>query len=313
MQERNTYMNLQYMRYALAVGRFGSISKAAEYLNVAQPNLSRSLKDLERGIGITIFRRSPRGMVTTPEGEEFLIKAAHILKQIEELDNKYGINDDRKCIFSITLQQAAYITEAFAAFTNKLGIRSDMLLYNETNFAQIIEGVTSGEYRLGVIRYEKHYEDHFSRLFSEKKLKSKLIGEYSFIVAVSNKSSLTTLKPLNTSALESFVEIVDSENSANLLSMSEFTGPDISSGIDKSLFVKEFGSRLEILSQNPLTYMWTTPLPENVLNRYGLAEIPCTDHNIRYCDVLIYSSDYTLSELDKLFIDEVKKSSCVLR
>ena len=40
-------MNLQYVKYALEIARTGSISKAAENLSVAQPNLSRAVKELE--------------------------------------------------------------------------------------------------------------------------------------------------------------------------------------------------------------------------------------------------------------------------
>ena len=52
-------MNMQYIRYALEIARTGSISKAAENLSVAQPNLSRAVKELESGLGIAIFERTP--------------------------------------------------------------------------------------------------------------------------------------------------------------------------------------------------------------------------------------------------------------
>ena len=44
-------MNLQYVKYALEISRTGSISKAAENLSVAQPNLSRAVKELESQLG----------------------------------------------------------------------------------------------------------------------------------------------------------------------------------------------------------------------------------------------------------------------
>ena len=65
-------MNLQYLRYALEISRTGSISKAAENLSVAQPNLSRAVKELESALGISIFERTRTGMAVTPEGEQLL-------------------------------------------------------------------------------------------------------------------------------------------------------------------------------------------------------------------------------------------------
>ena len=81
------------MKYAVEVARLGSLSKAAETLIIAQPNISRSIKDLEADLGITIFNRSAKGMVLTPEGEEFINYAQNILKQIKiVIIKRYFIN-----------------------------------------------------------------------------------------------------------------------------------------------------------------------------------------------------------------------------
>ena len=65
-------MNLQYVKYALEISRTGSISKAAENLSVAQPNLSRAVKELESQLGISIFERTRTGMTVTPERQEVI-------------------------------------------------------------------------------------------------------------------------------------------------------------------------------------------------------------------------------------------------
>ena len=65
-------MNILHMKYAVEVARHGSLNKAADALFIAQPNISRSIKELEANLGITIFDRSAKGMILTPEGEEFI-------------------------------------------------------------------------------------------------------------------------------------------------------------------------------------------------------------------------------------------------
>ena len=62
-------MNLVHLKYAVEVAETGSINKASEKLYVSQPNLSRAIKELEASLGVTIFDRSAKGMVLTPEGE----------------------------------------------------------------------------------------------------------------------------------------------------------------------------------------------------------------------------------------------------
>ena len=75
-------MNILHMKYAVEVARLGSLNKAAETLMIAQPNISRSIKELEADLGITIFQRSANGMVLTPDGEEFMDHARDILQRI---------------------------------------------------------------------------------------------------------------------------------------------------------------------------------------------------------------------------------------
>ena len=55
-------MNILHVKYAAEVARLGSLNKAAETLMIAQPNISRSIKELEADLGITIFQRSAKGM-----------------------------------------------------------------------------------------------------------------------------------------------------------------------------------------------------------------------------------------------------------
>ena len=82
-------MNLLHMKHALVVAKAGSLSKASEVLLIAAPNISRSIKELEADLGITIFDRTQNGMKLTPEGEEFLEFAKSILGQIDQVENYY--------------------------------------------------------------------------------------------------------------------------------------------------------------------------------------------------------------------------------
>ena len=68
-------------------------------------------------------------------------------------------------------------------------------------------------------------------------------------------------------------------------------------------------AQLELLSENKDTFMWISPAPKKLLDRYGLVQKPCAEDNRRYKDVLIYRKDYKMTELDKRFIELVKKSA----
>jgi DNA-binding transcriptional LysR family regulator len=62
-------MNTLYFRYAVEIEKTGSISKAAENLFMAQPNLSKAIKELEENLNIKIFERTSRGVMPTLRGK----------------------------------------------------------------------------------------------------------------------------------------------------------------------------------------------------------------------------------------------------
>ena len=61
-------MDIRTMQYYLAVVREGTISAAAEALHVAQPSLSRQMKELEEELGVSLFVRGNRRITLTEEG-----------------------------------------------------------------------------------------------------------------------------------------------------------------------------------------------------------------------------------------------------
>ncbi|MEB6243764.1 LysR family transcriptional regulator [Staphylococcus gallinarum] len=78
-------MELRHLRYFLAIAKAGSISSAAEILHIAQPPLSRQLKDLERELGFELFERNKKRKVQlTDQGRFFVNKAQLILNTIDD-------------------------------------------------------------------------------------------------------------------------------------------------------------------------------------------------------------------------------------
>ena len=98
-------MNLQHMKYAVAVAETGSINKAADRLFVGQSNLSRAIKELENSLGVAIFERSAHGMELTPEGGVFLRYAKAILQQVDEVEHMFTEGSAKKKHFSISVLQ----------------------------------------------------------------------------------------------------------------------------------------------------------------------------------------------------------------
>jgi DNA-binding transcriptional LysR family regulator len=81
-------MELRHLRYFIAVAEALNFTRAAEKMHVAQPALSKQVRDLEDEIGVDLFRRSQRGVTLTAEGKLFLDEARRILGDVGEAVKK---------------------------------------------------------------------------------------------------------------------------------------------------------------------------------------------------------------------------------
>ena len=76
-------MDIRTMQYYLAVVREGTISAAAEALHVAQPSLSRQMKDLEEELGVSLFERGNRKITLTEEGMVLRKRAEEMVRLMQ--------------------------------------------------------------------------------------------------------------------------------------------------------------------------------------------------------------------------------------
>jgi DNA-binding transcriptional LysR family regulator len=74
-------MELRHLRYFVAVAEALSFTKAAENLHLAQPSLTRQIKDLEAEIEVRLIDRSGKRISLTQEGESFLLDARRLLAE----------------------------------------------------------------------------------------------------------------------------------------------------------------------------------------------------------------------------------------
>ena len=290
------------MKYAVEVAKSGSLNKASEVLLIAQPNLSRSIKELEYDLGIVIFDRTSRGMILTPEGEEFINFAKGILSQIDQVEKYYKDNSARKQKFSISVPRACYISEAFAEFSKSLTKEPAEIFYKETNSQRTIRNILENNYNLGIIRYAENYDKYFKDMLEEKDIGYEMVTEFRYHLLMSTESPLAQKDHITFEDMKGLIEIAHADPYVPSMSLSKVMKEELPDNIDRRIFIYERGSQFDLLSKNPETFMWVSLVPDSVLERYRLTEKVCVDNTKIYKDVLVYRNGYKLSMLDKQFI-----------
>lgn len=302
-------MNLLHMKYAVEIAETNSINKAADELYVGQSALSRAIKELEASLGVTLFERSAKGMFLTADGEIFIRHAKNVLAQIDEIENMFSGGTISKKHFSVSVPRASYIAEAFAEFSKV--IDKDMqaeILYKETNSMRAVKNILQEDYKLGIIRYAENYDKYYKTMMDEKGLDYELITEFRHVLIMSFESPLAKKEKITYGDLVDLVEISNPDPYVPSLPLAEVRKEELSEISSRRIFVFERASQFELLSENPETYMWVSPVPQKTLERFGLAQRKCDENKRVYKDLLIHRKDYSHSELDNMFIEYVIKS-----
>ncbi|MCM3097955.1 LysR family transcriptional regulator [Priestia megaterium] len=83
-------MEVRVLRYFLTVAREGNITRAADFLHVTQPTLSRQLKGLEQKLGKKLFIRSSHSVILTDEGMLLRNRAEEIVNMMDKLEAEFS-------------------------------------------------------------------------------------------------------------------------------------------------------------------------------------------------------------------------------
>ena len=302
-------MNLLHLKYAVEIEKTGSITKSANNLFMGQPNLSKAIKELENEIGITIFRRTTKGVVPTEKGGEFLGYAKAVLEQFDEMVSLYKPKVDDAVRFSISVPRASYITKAFANFVSMLDTSKDISInFKETNSMDAVNNILNYDFKLGIIRYHNIHEKQYFAMLDGKNLKYRPLWEFEYRLLVSRDSPLAKNgDTVKYSDLEEYIEIVHGDLTVPSLSFAKMTKSAVPEHRKKRIYVYERGSQFDLLGNLTNTYMWVSPMPKSCLEQHNMVQLKCDIPYKVNKDVLIFPKGYRLSRLDEQFIAELER------
>ena len=150
IENEGEVMNIQQLRYVVAIANSGTFREAAEKMYVSQPSLSISVRDLEKELGFKIFRRTSSGTFLTRRGMEFYEKAQELVKGFDVFQNQYANPEEEKDEFSIASQHYDFLPPTITTFSQRYPDYKNFRIFESTT-VQILDEVAQGHSEIGII------------------------------------------------------------------------------------------------------------------------------------------------------------------
>lgn len=143
-------MNIQQLRYVVAIANSGTFREAASKLFVSQPSLSVAIKDLEGELGFQIFTRTTTGAVLTSHGMTFYEKALEVVKSFDSFEKQFSQSAADSDEFSIASQHYDFLPPLITTFSKAHPEHKDFRIFESTTI-QIFDEVAQGDSEIGII------------------------------------------------------------------------------------------------------------------------------------------------------------------
>lgn len=230
------------------------------------------------------------------------------------MENLYGKTGANRQRFAISVPRASYVAFAFTEFLKELDFNRDVSVnYRETNSMHAIKNVAESVNNMAIVRYQTDYEAYYLKYLRDRGLDFTPLWEFDYLALMSREHPLAPRENITAADLEPYTEIIHGDVSVPALPMAEARELAAINESKKCITIYERGSQFELLCRLPSSFMWVSPMPEEVLQRFGLVQKQCRVEGIRFRDVLIFRQDYSLNRKEKLFLEKLQETIDAVR
>lgn len=240
-------MTFQQLKYLVEIFQCGSITGAAQKLFISQPSLSKSVRDLETELGITIFERSRTGVSCTAEGMEVLEYANSILEQTVSMKAHFASRAESEMLrLSISAQHYIFLTDAIIDFVNQSVARTERfsVTFRECTTSQVIEDVISRRSMVGILYVSESTRSFMLQLLRKNELEFHQLGLFSSHVYLRKGHPLSGKAVLTEAELRPYPCIRYEQDGDSLNFSEEVAVPDDAS---QRIFVTDRSTLLSIV------------------------------------------------------------------
>lgn len=294
-------MNIQQLRYVVAVANSGSFREAARKLFITQPSLSNSIKELENEIKISIFTRTNRGAYLTEDGKEFLMGAEKLIEQMENFENRYQ-SKEISDTFSIASQHYDFLGPVIAKLINdsENGIKTFRIY--ETTTGNVIEDVRNFHSEFGIIYLNDSNRSSIKRYLEQADLDYFSIGHFQTHIFLGKQHPLAGNEEIHEADLKGYPQVRFTQDGSNFAYFSEdlIEIPEQ----EKVIYTSDRGTLVNILTETNAYASGSGVVIGSVRDKITL--IPFTDQP-KNTFFIIHSRKRPLSKRALALIEDLKK------
>lgn len=296
-------MTLQQLKYIIAIAETGSISMAAQRLFIAQPSLSKSVSELEKEMGITIFNRSNRGVYLSEEGTKFLSYARQIVEQTQLLENEYKSAPPPKRAFSVSAQHYAFVVNAFVELIREYEHDKYEFTLRELKTSEIIEDVRTYRSNIGIIFLCNFNREVILHILQGEEMKFVKLFTANPHVFVSRNNPLVGKKYVTLDDLTNFPRLTYDQGIKNSFYFAE--EPHITAPSPKNIIVSDRATLFNLLI-GLNGYTISSGVLSSDLNGDNIVSIPLRSDEIMEIGY-ITTTDRPMNEITKRYLEHLKK------
>ena len=295
-------MTLNQLRYIITIAETGSITMASERLFIAQPSLSKSVAELEKEMGITIFNRSNRGVYLSEEGTKFLSYARQIIEQTELLEREYKSAPPANRVFAVSSQHYAFVVNAFVELVREYGRDKYEFTLRELKTAEIIEDVRTRRSDIGVLFLSNFNREVIKHILQSEELRFETLFTAKPHVFVSRNNPLAEKKKVSLDDLKAYPRLTYDQGVKNSFYFAEEL--HITAESPKNIVVSDRATLFNLLIGLD-GYTISSGILSSDLNGINIVAIPLESDETMEIGYII-TNDRPMNELTKRYLEHLK-------
>ncbi len=192
-------MQLKQLQFFVVSVDMGSFKAAAKVLYTSQPHISKTIKNLEEELGMSLLNRQASGVVLTEDGGRVYEYATKILYNTELIGNLRQKNTFEQ--LAVAANASLHISALFQEFYNENSAKNRQFTFLEGTVEEVMQLIHQNKAEVGFVFVSKRQIHIFHEILKQKRLKFTLLSETKPVLYVGQGNTFYQAKSIRADQL----------------------------------------------------------------------------------------------------------------